>query len=335
MGSRYFSKMQYGKETTRGTAVAATKIFLGKMFDVKSDRQPVFPTENVGINTDAVRGEIYQYLYSNTLSTEYGYFQELPLLFGCGLKGGVTATEQTASQADYLWTFTPSLTAANSPDAFTLEYGDDVQAWRSEYCMFERIRISGKIAQGMDASPVAVEADFFGRQISTNSFTGSLSLPTATAMNAKLARFYLDTSWAGIGGTEKTNTLREFDIEIVTGVHPTFSGSGNQYFNQHQEGLITAKAQFVFEGNSNANTVMTNHLAKTFQAVRLTVNGPQIGSGQVHSLKIDIGGYWESVSPLSSEDRNDNLTAATLRGFYDSTGAKMLQVAVSTNVSAY
>jgi len=335
MGSRYFSKVQFGKETVRGTAVAADTILLGKCPAVNSDRKPEFPAEDVGIRADAVRAVIHQYLYSNTLTTEHGYFQELPVLFGCGLKGGVTAAEQTGSQSDYLWTFTPSLTAANEPDALTIELGDDTQAFETEHCMFERIRIGGQVSQGMEASPVTVEADFFGRQLTPTTFSGAISLPTAEPINAKLARLYLDTTWAGIGGTEKTNILRGFDVEILTGVHPTFSGSGNKYFNTYGEGLIMVTATLTLEGNSDADAIFDAQQAATFQAVRLKISGAQIGSGQNHSLTLDIGGVWESVSPLGSEDRGDNLHTATLRGYYDATGAKLMQVAVITNVSAY
>lgn len=335
MGSRYFSKVQFGKESTRGTAVPADTILLGRTPAVNSDTAPVYPREDVGINAPAVRSVKGGLLYMNTLSSEHGYFQLLPALFGCGLKGGVTATETTASQGDYAWAFTPSLTAANSPDSLTIELGDDTQAFEAEYAMFERIRISGEVAQGMEFSPVNVEADFFGRQLTPTSFTGSISLPTAETINAKLARFYLDTSWSGVGGTEKANILRSFDIEIVTGVKPVFAGSAYRYFNTHSEGLIEVTASFVFEGNSDADAIFDAHQANTFQVARLKVSGAQIGSGVNHSLTLDIGGTWQSVSPLSSEDRNNNLHAATLYGFYDPTGAKMLQANVVTNVSAY
>lgn len=335
MGSRFFSKVQFGKESTRGTAVAADTLLLGRVPAVNSDRAPVFPREDVGVNAAAVRSVIHQYLYSNTLSSEHGYFQLLPVLFGCGLKGGVTATETNVGQGDYAWAFTPSLTAANSPDSLTIEMGDDVQAFEAEYAMFERIRISGQVAQGMDASPVTVEADFFARQLTPTSFTGAISLPTAEPINAKLARFYLDTSWSGVGGTEKTNILRSFDIEILTGVHPKFSGSGYKYFNTHGEGLIEVTANFTFEGNSDADAIFDLHQANTLSVARLKISGGTIGSGAAHSLSIDIGGKWESVSPLASEDRNDNLHSAVLRGHYDATGAKLLQVNVVTDVSAY
>ena len=199
MGSRFFSKVQFGKETTRGTAVAADTIILGKVPAVGSDRKPIFPSEDVGINTPSVRSVIHQYLYSNTLSTEHGYYQQLPALFGCGLKGNVTPTETTPSQLDYSWAHTPSLVSGvdNAQDALTIELGDDTQAFETEYAMFERIRISGSVAQGQDASPVSIEADFFGRQLTPTTFTGSISLPSAEPINAKLARFYLDTAWIG------------------------------------------------------------------------------------------------------------------------------------------
>lgn len=335
MGNKFFSKVQWGKETTRGTAVAADTIELGQSFAINPDRKPTYPVEQFGVRAESLRTVVHQYLVMNTLKSDHAYFQQLPITFGCGVKGGVTATETTPAQSDYLWAFTPSLTAANAPDAITIEMGDDVQAWEAEYCMFERIRIGGSVSQGMDASPVTLERDFFGRQLTATTFTGAISLPTVEPMNAKLARFYVDTAWAGVGGTEKTATLRGFDIEILTGLHPIFSGSAAKFFDTYAEGLIGVTATFTLEGNAAANAIFTAMQAQTFQAVRLKILGPQIGTGTTHSLSIDIGGTWESVIPMNGEDRSDNLTQAVFRGFYDATGAKLLAVNVTTNTSAY
>lgn len=338
MGNRFFSKVQYGKENpaSHGTAVAATKLLLGKVPAIGNDRKPIIPDEDAGIRARGVRAVVHQYLYANTLSTEHGYFQQMPWIFS-SLKGGVTPSEQTPAQTDYLWDQTPSLVSgvSNAPDSSTIELGDDTQAFEAEYAMIERIRISGQVAQGQDASPVNVEVDFFSRQLTPTTFTAALSLPAAEPMNAKFARLYVDTAWSGIGGTEKTNILRAFDIEILTGVHPKFSGSGAKYFNVHGEGLITATANFTLEGNSDADAIFDAQQALTFQAVRLKIIGAQIGTGAAHSLAVDIGGVWESVSPLGGEDRGDNLHTATLVDHYDATGAKLLQVLTSTNVSVY
>jgi len=338
MGERFFSKVQIGTENpaAHGTPVAATKMLLGKVPAIGNDRKPVFPAEDVGIRADAVRSVVHQYLYSNTLSIEHGYFQILPWLYGCGLKGGVTSAEQTTDQNDFLWAQTPSLVSgeSNAIDSGTIELGDDVQAFEAEYAMFERIRLSGQVAQGQDASPVNIEADFFSRQLMPTTFT-ALTPPVVEPMNAKLARLYIDTAWAGIGATEKANILRGFDVEILTGTHPKFSGSGSKFFNLHGEGLIMVTAQLTLEGTSVADAVFDAQQAQTFQAVRLAINGPQIGTGDPHSHVLDIGGIWESVSPLGGEDRGNNLHTATLRGLYDLTGTKLLQVNTTTNVETY
>jgi len=84
-----------------------------------------------------------------------------------------------------------------------------------------------------------------------------------------------------------------------------------------------------------ADAIFDAQQAQTFQAVRLAVNGGQIGTGVNHKLNIDVGGTWESVTPLNAEDRSDNLHLAVLRGYYNPTGAKMLQVNTITNVASY
>lgn len=335
MGSEFFNRVQYGKESTRGTPVAATRLWIGQMPAIKTDRKPVYPKEHFGVRADALRSVIHQYLYVNTLSSEHGCFQHLPVLWGCGLKGGVTATETTGGQGDYAWAFTPSLTAANSPDSLSLRMGDDVQAWISEYVMFERIRISGQVAQGADASPVNVEADFFGRQLATTTFTAGQSGPTLEPLNAKLARLYLDTSWAGVGGTELANALRTFDIEILTGVHPKFSGAATKIFNGHSEGVISVMGTFGIEGGSGANTILANQQAGSLAVARLEINGSQIGSGTSHQLRIDFSGTYEDADPISGADRGDNLSTFVLHGFYNTTGAKSIQVNMTTDINAY
>jgi len=333
MGERMFSRVQYGKESpsAKGTAVAATRYFLGQSQQIAPDRKPTYPVEQFGVRAESLRSVVHQYLFNGSLQSEHGYFQALPMIFSGGLKGGLSPSEVTPAQGDYLWTHTPSMTAIDAVDAFTIEMGDDTQAYEAEFCEFERIKISGQVAQAAEASPVNIAADFYGRQLTATTFTGAISLPTVEPMNAKLARLYVDTAWAGIGGTEKAGILRAFDIEIITGRHPKFHGSANKYFSGSEGGPIGVMANFTLEGNSDADAAWDTFMANTFAAVRLQINGSVIGSGTPHSLKIDIGGTWESVVPLGGEDKGNNLHTATLHGFYEATGAKMLQVAVVTN----
>lgn len=334
MANRFAMKYQFGVETTAGTAVAADTMLLADPKPLAPDRRPVYPPAAIGVRADAFAAKIYQYLAQDTLTFSHGYFQALPVLFSCGLKGGVTPAEQTTSQADYLWDHTPAMTGSNGLQTITLEEGDDTQAYETEYVQFERIRIAGTIAQDQGESPVTIEADYYGRQVSATTFTAALTIPSVEWMNAKMARFYLDTAWAGVGSTEKTALLRGFDIEILTGAHPKMLGSGNAYFDAVGQGPVMVTGAFTLERGANSDAIWDALRSQALQVVRLTVTGAQIGTGDNHTLSIDIGGTWEEVIPMQSEDRGNNIDTCILRGYYDPTGAKLVQVQVTTNVSA-
>ena len=334
MGNSFFTSVLYGKELTRGTAVAATKRWPGQAPKVMSDTKKTFVTEMLDVRAAERRSVVFQRLYRNNLTAAQATFEQLPAVFGCGLKG-VTPTETTPSQGDYLWTFAPSMTAANSPDSLTIELGDDAQFWESEYCMFDKISLSGSIDQEGGEASVSLDAGFFGRQLTTTTKTPAIALPTGEFMNAKRARLYIDTSWAGVGGTELANLLRSFQIEILTGVHPDSTGSANQYFNAHKEGVIGVMGTFTIEGGSNAAAILTASRSAGLVVARLEIAGNQIGTGTSRSLKIDFSGDYDEVDPISGEDRGDNLATFSVHGLYDTTGAKMLNVALTANQAAY
>lgn len=337
MGNKYFSVVQYGGEGTnsKGTAVAATKIWPGQFPKIGSDTKPSFISEQLGVRTDQRRVNVYEKLYTNSLSAEHGTFQQLLFPLSCGLKGSVTASEQSTGQSDFLWDFTPSLTAANNPESATIELFDDVQCWEVEYCMFDKISLSGNVSQDGGDANVSLETSWFGRQLTATTKTSSLSLPSGEFMNAKTSRLYIDTAWAGVGVTEQSNLLRGFQVELLTGVHPDFTGSANKYFNAHKEGMFSIMATITLEAGSNANTLLGLQQAGTFRVMRLSINGSQIGTGATHSCVIDIGGYFEQVGAIDGDDRGDNLATYVLRGAYDTTGAKMFQWKVTTNTNAW
>jgi hypothetical protein len=309
MGEVVFRKIQYGLEaaTAHGTAVAATKMFGGQI-KVPPDRKILFPEERLGLRTRSQRSVNHQILADGiTLGMEEAVFQKVPFFLSMGLKGGVTAAEATPAQGDYLWDFSHSLTASNTPDSTTIEFGDDTQAYEIEHCMARRYRFAGKV--GQDA-PVTFEADVFGKQISTCAFTNSLAVAVDTPMSANMAKFYIDALFANAGTTEKTSLLREWSIEIVTGVHPKFFAGGGKVMSSYGEGFLDCLATFTFEGNSEADTIWDLFNAQTARAIRLAVNGPQIGTGTTHSLIVDMFGSFEEVIPLGGEDEGNSLHTA-------------------------
>lgn len=330
MGQVTLKKLQYGAEETRGTAVAATRMLLGEV-NVPVDRKPSYPSENLGVRADSFRSEIYQILADGIkLNIEHGYFQALPVLFGIAIKGGVTGAEETADQDDYLWDFTPSMTADNEPDSITLEMGDDTQAYEVEYVMCRRIKLSGRL--GSD-EPVKIEADLFGEQLTPTTFTGAISLPGVEAMIANKTQIYIDTTWAGLGSTQKSSLLREWSWELITGVHPKFHGD-SQMMTGYGEGVFAVIITLTLEGDSGGDGEFDAFQAQTERAIRIEVPGSQLGTGENHRVRLDAWGTYEEVVPMGSDADGDNLHTAVFHGYYDDTGAALFDVDVITDLAA-
>jgi hypothetical protein len=332
MGEATYIKNQYGKEVTKGTSVVATRIFPGEV-KLPKDRTPVKVRFMDGTRLPAHKKSINQiHVDGIRLTMPVGVFQGLPMLFSITLKGGVTATEVTTSQADYLWDFTPSWTATNAPDAITLETGDNTQAYEVEYVMGRRIKISGKIG---DDGFIAVECDAFGKQITPTTFTASQALPGQELMLGNMVKLYIDPLFANAGATEKTGLLKEFSLEIMVGNHAKFLAGGSKMMSSHGEGIVDAILTLTMEGNTDADANFDLYQAGTEKAVRIEILGSQIGTGTVHSAKFDLFGSFDEVIPLGGEDNGNNLHTAifSINSNRLSTQAA-LGVKVTTNINA-
>ena len=333
MGARSLTKFQWGLEGTRGTAVPATRIIGAAPKAVPTDRvwEPVRLATGQRVDRTGKRND--ELLVRDTLTFENGYFQMLPGLFQCCLDGAITPAEVNVGESDYKWDVLPSLTGTNSPKTLTLEMGDDVQAYEVEHVMFTRLLLSADIGQDGGASAVKIDADYFGRQVTPTTFTSSQALhPSLEFINAKLARLYMDTSFAGIGGTEQTSLLRGIQLEFLAGTHPKFFGSANKYFDSYGEGDLGVMLTLTLEGTSGADSIYDLYQAGTERAIRLDLNGSQIGSGASRLLRTDLYGYFESVVPLNSEVNGNNLHQALFVAMPDSS-ANFLDIDIITDAA--
>ena len=320
--------VQYGVETTRGTAVAATKKILGKV-KFALDQKVTVPSDDIGLKVSGYRGILGGKLVTNILEIERGYFQALPLLFSLLLKGGVTPTEVTASQGDYLWDFTPSYVASNTPKTITLEAGDSIQGFENEYVMGEKLKISGSVPQDGGDAAVSLSLDFFGRQNTKAAFTSAIALPIVNELSGYLARLYVDATWAAVGTTEKTAILRAFDIEIIGGNYPQFHGGQALTFDSFGEGKIAVMATLTLD--TGADALALYDALGAMKVFKLLLEGPQIGSGTKHSLDLAFSGLVMEPEPGASKEKETSLTTIQIEGIYDVTGAKLIVPTVTTN----
>lgn len=324
-------KVQYGKESTRGTAVAADTMILGEV-KFTPDRTPVIPEDQIGLNVNGYRAVLGGKLVNNTLNIPRGYFQILPLLFSMFMKGNVTPAEQTTDQDDYLWDFTPDLDETNAPDTITLEFGDGVQAFENEYVMGEKLSISGTVPQEGGDAAVKLALDFFGRQNTKTTFTASLAKPVVNELSGYLARLYVDDTWAGVGTTEKTNILRAFDIEMIGGKYPQFHGGQVLTFDSFGEGKISGMCTLTLDTGTAA--IALYDAIGTMKVFKLLLEGPAIGTGENHTLDLAFSGMIMDPKPGDSKDKETSLTTVQIEFVYDPTGDKIVVPKVITNVAA-
>ena len=334
MGERALSIVQYGLENpaAHGGAVAATRMALKVVEPIKPDRVPSFPEEDFGARAKSVRSWIGQHMVSDTLTFEEAYYEMLPFIFSCGLKGAIVPV---ANGVAWDWTFNPLMKAINAPDSFTLEKADDVVNYECSYGMFERINIKGTVNQGGEVSAVTVTGDFFAQEWDIAAPTALVPI-TTWPINAKLAILEIDPTWAGRGTTPMTHTLRAFDIDILTGLHPKMLGSAVKTFDIHAEGIIHVTSAFTFEGNALASTEYGHFLTQTDRVYELTITNPASPVASV--LKIDTFGRWKEVIPFADNDRGNNLFTLVHESMLDpldyAATPDMHEVFVTTSIGA-
>jgi hypothetical protein len=333
--STILGKVQIGKETVRGTGVAATVMVPIVQKPLPVDRKVKAINFDTGMNVDVTHRSMQGRLVEDTLQWDDGYFQILPHLFSGLLKGGVTPVEQTADQDDWLWEHEPALDDTdNAQDSFTIERGDNIQAVEHNYSMFKRFKISGQINQEGGDSPVSIEVDYFARENVNSSFTAGLDPLEPIFLNAKLARVYLDALWADVGETELTGLLRSFELEILSGLHPTFNGGAVETFGAHEQGPMSAILNLTLVRGTTTEALRA--AINEFRAARLTITGPKIGTGVNQLVSFDLGGYIEDVVAMAqnTNNKNANLDTVVLHGQYDATSGKLIVPSVITNVAS-
>lgn len=331
-----FNKLQLGRESSKGTNVAATKVIHGNWNlveeqDFYRSEYPAGVRANVGGAGTILRKGV-------TIDGETELTAEEILWFlQTGIRGQVTGAEQTTDQSDYLYTFTPQLTTGiPTIDTATAEMvrsdgSTNHYVGEAPYVMTRMFGIDwtfNEIAR--------LRAELFGRARESDTPTGSLSeYATREALKSNLLSIFLDTSWVGLGGTQLTGINRSASFECTTGFEPNYSmdGRANLDFSNHKVGKLAATLSLVQELDSVGAGLFTKYRANDVVYVRLLNTGSQIGTGDNRAVQID-GAYRFTAPPELSEDGEQVLVSAELESVYDVTGTKTLEFAVTTEESS-
>lgn len=331
-------RVAIGKETARGTPVAATARLLGPgtLRDMAVQEQPEAEYGILDVNQEAPT-EVEQGSELDFGPTELSYEQLIYFLLA-GVRGGVAGSEQNGGQNDYKYTFTPLAAADPEPTTYTLEgvHSDgasDVQALEADYCFVTEIGISA--SRGREHAQLS--GKWVGRNATAVTPTPGLAIPNRTLVPANLWGVKFAAALADLPGAALiTGGAVSFDWTLVTGLGPKFRLSESLEFIEHQFGLgrlvtltLTIDLSALLE-TERASFFRT----QAARAIRLQVDGPQIGAGDNHNITLD-GLFHLIDSPDNpSDDEGQETVTLNYVGRYEAAGAKAFEIAVTNSQSA-
>ena len=321
-GLTAFRRIQIGKESTRGTPIAATKILLGKL--------EYTPTLDFYNPIDEERNSLAAHHRLSIVGQRADLkfdaaanYEQLIYFLAMALKGGITASTPGGGVNSRDWTFNPSLTAVNAQNAYTFEYGDDQQEYESAFVMAKSL----EFVYAMNA-PVMLRADMFGYFPAKSTFTGALTVPTINDIISMKTKIYIDTTWAGLGTTQKTGALVSGNVKFNTGLQMTKYGDGALDFSSFAEDKNFAEIELVMVHNAIGEALYDDYAAQTLKFVRLITTGAIIEAALTYTLTVDLA--IRITEPPKMFDTQDGEDVISFKGrtFNDPISGVQLQVVV-------
>jgi hypothetical protein len=304
-GTQIFTYFNVGKETVRGTPVAPTRQLYGTgTGQLAPDYGLNFHTgENTGrrYRTRRVTSQTEDWAFHFESDSGIGY-DDLVVPFS-QLKGGATGV---GGAADKTWTFTPSATAANNPEAYSIDAGDDTQNWRLQYAMLRSFKLTAALGE---VTQLSMDG-FAQRGVKTAKATPAIN--AAIKIPGDLWTLKVAANIAGLGAASViTNFLVDWELEVLTGLQWEHYMDGNMYGSQHVETDIAANLSMTVESTAQAvSEFFDKAIAGTMSFLRLKATGPTLG-GTNYSAQIDMPVLYEVPEIITAERDGINLYKVT------------------------
>lgn len=264
---------QWGRESTRGTAVAATS----KMAVVDVQFAPLDSVHRPKLK----KGLLHRNPGSETIITRGTSFRipETPVVYDqmqnfllAAIKGAVAPSGSNP----YTWTVARLLTADPNPDTFTLErrLSDGTTPIDNEwaYGFLTQLRWTYQVDQ-----PIRFSAEGVCRRVQASTLTAAQAMPTIEIPPTPLAKMWIDSTWANLGVTQCVGQVLRADVTYHTGLKPKMTLDGRTdldfttyVFDAAECGI---DAEFTVMAGAQYATEKTAAEAQTIRAIRLTVLG--------------------------------------------------------------
>lgn len=341
MGLKALSKIQLGQEGagTPGTPVAADTIWRGPFAGLKDARNTEPIEEDLGVAMKSSRKFASQLLAEFSFPTCPLTPEQCVHVFEAGIKQVNTGVGDGVGSSGYVYSYPFGLASVNDISTYTIETGDDVEAEEAEYMFCTAFTISGVKGQ-----PIEISSDWMGRQVSSSSFTGGLSVPTVSEIAAINSTLYIDDPGGSMGNTAiSAGNIMEFTLSVTTGRTALFTAdSGNLYFVEEYFDIDAVEATLELKWLHKAAVLAekTAWRANTNRLVQIDCLGDAYGTAGTGTdlngykgLRIQFPGSYNEFSAVE-HDAGQSIVTATLTGGYETVSGEVLTIKVYNELAA-
>lgn len=312
-------KVQLGKETTWGTAVAATAILMG-LTNVSFDPQDeTYQSPELGVMYPSPHAAEVKQSASVQLECEGTYEDLLYALHG--IFGSVSPTGTNP----YTWTYSAPTTSAATPQKYSLEITDSASPYVVKGGVLTKLNV-----KGVNAGIWTWNADLIGKTVATVT-PASLSRRTVEIIRGGDTALYVDAVGGTMGSTAVTATLLEWELEVETGRYlKWYQDASGVLPGDFGEAQWSGSLKTILEYNSSAKAYIDSLItpARVQKQIELRAT-----SG-TKSAKVQFCGYVDGSTPLWTDRDGTTVVEINWKGEYNTTFANWLKVIVVNAVSA-
>ena len=319
--------VQIGKETTSGTSVAASKYLTS--IDIqpspKASAKSFRPLGRKFPMLAAVSGKDWT---QAKIVSEQLTFGELPYLLCSALKNATATADGTLPK---LWTYTPSLSAEDTPNTYTIEVGSAARAGKFTYGLVTDLDFT------FAREDVKTGGTMIGQQYQdaiTLTSTPTAADTTPVPILGSQVSLYIGTSWANLDAASALTRGFAFSWNMSEHWSPIWAANAaNTSFAAHAERAPKIEAKLTVMADATGMGPLTNLRAGSQTWLRAAAVGAEIESGKPYLFQLDGCYNVTGMGDFADED-GVRVVQWTLAPVYDGTAAKTLEAKVRNKLAA-
>lgn len=292
------NKVQFGRESTWGTGVAASTIWRGPFSMIEDASQSQTVEENIGLLVQAERSYFTQHRGRLALpSTELTY-EQFPHILEAGVGAATPSGTGTYTR---LYEY-PTNNTVTTPKSYTIESYNTLATG-------DTVEMNGSLVEEFTYEANAQEAwkvssTWFGKRPVATTPTSLSTLVSVEAAMLPMTLLYIDATGGTIGTTQKSGVLMGAQVRVRTGLVPVPVGDGSLSHSTYKwtRPEITFSITFELEQDGANSIVAAERLAFRNKTVRL-FRLANTGSGS-KAFTNDFAGVYDSVGDYTNSNGN-------------------------------